>query len=104
MTVYGMLLAQLLFEIEAADMDYPKRYGLVLRAMGAALKAGFDVGIRVDPVDPEWPVVYIELPDGQVSWHMPQHGREWDGHDTITKYKRCRAFAKPYDVRQGATS
>lgn len=38
------------------------------------------------------PVVYIELPTGQVSWHMPEHPRAWDGHSTSLKYRRIRQF------------
>lgn len=49
--------------------------------------------------DPDWPVVFIELPTGQVSWHISlsdldlfQHVNTgdmvWDGHDTSEKYRR----------------
>lgn len=96
LSVHGMLLAQLLAEIEASDADYQTRYGLVWRAAGAAAKAGLSVGARLDPSEPDWPVIYIELPDGQVSWHMPKHDREWDGHTTDTKYERCHAYAARY--------
>lgn len=85
-------LAQALIEIEQADAhqppEYGVRYGAVLAAMYAAWKCGFPVGIAIDPKEPDWPVVYIELPTGQVSWHMPRHIREWDGHDTAEKYNR----------------
>lgn len=87
-------LAHDLILIEAHDTDYAERYALVLQAMAAASSKGYAVGIRIDPDDPEWPVVYIELPTGQVSWHMPQHPVPWDGHDTAEKYRRCRAFAE----------
>jgi len=44
-------------------------------------------------------VIYIDLPSGQVSWHLPDrdlryfgdqpvYEGEWDGHSTETKYKR----------------
>jgi hypothetical protein len=43
--------------------------------------------------EPEWPVLYIELPGaGQVSWHMPQHSKAWDGHDHAVKRDRVRAY------------
>jgi hypothetical protein len=86
-------LAALLAAIERNDSEYDLRYALVLRAMAVARDLGFAVGIRIDPADPEWPVVYIELPTGQVSWHMPQHPAPWDGHDTAEKYRRCREYA-----------
>ena len=62
----GML--QLMLErIEQHDTDYPTRYGLVLQAVDWAHAAGLKTGIGLDPDEPEWPVVYIELPTGQVS-------------------------------------
>lgn len=54
--------------------------------------------------DPEWlNVVYIELPEGQVSWHiheselplfarLPRGTTPWDGHTTDEKYARIRAY------------
>lgn len=85
-------LAAVLAEIEANDTNYEVRYGLVLRAMAAAAALGYRVGIAVDHAEPEWPVVYIELPTGQVSWHMPAHSEAFDGHSTAEKYERCRAY------------
>lgn len=96
-------LAELLTMIEANDGAYGLRYGLVLEAVWRAHELGYQAGVRVDPQNPEWPVVYIELlmPDGsfgQVSWHIPQHPVPWDGHRTPEKYARCRAFAQPLAV------
>ena len=46
-------------------------------------------------------IVFIDLPTGQVSWHIHDselylfnhldrfQGRIWDGHTTEEKYKRC---------------
>lgn len=55
--------------------------------------------------DPEWEqCVYIELPTGQVSWHLKvgeeanfahlqwREGPSWDGHDTPEKYRRLAAI------------
>lgn len=61
-----------------------------------------------DPSEPAWPVVFIELPTGQLSWHVSPDdvdlfahvdtygkdtpGRpEWDGHSTEEKYGRLGA-------------
>lgn len=85
-------LRKTLLEIEENDLNYPVRYGLVLRAMYLAHEAGFPAGIRMDNLAPEWPVVYIDLPTGQISWHMPQYYTTWDGHDTDTKYARIRKW------------
>ncbi len=80
--------------IEVSDTmgDYDRRYRLIIHAMALATEVGMQVGIRLDPGEPEWPVVYIELPTGQVTWHMPQHSHEWDGHDTQEKYRRVRDY------------
>ncbi|WP_143020280.1 hypothetical protein [Sinosporangium album] len=59
-----------------------------------------------DPEEPEWPLVYIDTPEGQLSWHIapsdlylfahvPIVGNDvavWDGHDTPEKYRRLRAL------------
>lgn len=86
------MLQLMLEEIESHDTDYAERYGYVLHAMSWAHTAGLQTGIAIDPADPDWPVVYIELPTGQVSWHMPAHPEPYDGHSTVEKYQRSRAF------------
>lgn len=85
-------LAHTLTLIAQHDTDYPIRYELVFRAIPLALAAGYPAGVALDPVEPDWPVVYIELPDGQVSWHMPAHPVEFDGHSTEEKYRRITAY------------
>jgi len=87
-------LEMMLSLISAADHanDYAARYRFILHAMHLAERRGFETGVRIDPEEPEWPVVYIELPTGQVSWHMPQHARPWDGHTTEQKYSRIQDF------------
>jgi hypothetical protein len=87
-------LAELLALIERYDADYEARYDLVLEAVWTSRRLGYAAGFRIDPTEPEWPVAYIELPTGQVSWHLPQHPKPWDGHDTPEKYRRCRAYGQ----------
>lgn len=82
-----------LLQIVENDLNYDVRYGLVLKAMYLANVLGHEVGIRIDPYEPNWPVVYIELPAGQVSWHMPKHDRPWDGHNTEEKHERINRQA-----------
>ncbi len=94
----AQMLRWTLADIEAADTNYPVRYGLVLRALDLATRAGLSAGIAIDPAEPDWPVVYIELPTGQVSWHMPAHPVSFDGHSTEEKYSRCRAFVEAPDA------
>lgn len=55
-----------------------------------------------DPLTPGWPVLYIEAPTGQLSWHIHPDDvwlfprvpvveeYPWDQHSTRTKYKRIR--------------
>jgi len=92
--MYTDVLKKTLKEIEKYDLDIPVRYGLVLRALLFAHDLGMHAGIRIDENDPTWPVVYIELPTGQVSWHLPQHVDIWDGHDTDIKYQRINEWVK----------
>jgi hypothetical protein len=77
--------------------DYDQRNRLVIEAVAQAQGLGFLAGYRIDTEQPAWPVAVIELvmPDGseaQVSWHLPEHPRRWDGHDTDEKYRRVHAF------------
>ena len=91
-------LAYVLNEIVEQDTNHDARYRLVFEAMCVALEIGYKAGIRIDPNEPEWPVVYIELPDlGQVSWHMPQLPQEWDGHSTEEKFDRIRQFSEAHN-------
>lgn len=87
-------LRQVLAEIAAHDTQYAERYVLVFRAIPLALAAGYRAGVRIDDAEPGWPVAYIELPTGQVSWHMPEHEHPFDGHSTDEKYQRVRAFVE----------
>ena len=69
-----------------------------------AQQVGYTVGIKEDPEEPEWPILFIDLPTGQVSWHLPRHqiiplwpylwtyDKEWDGHDLEEKRIRLHKF------------
>jgi hypothetical protein len=94
------MLGEVLGLIQENDSNYDVRYGLVLEAVTAAHCLGYEAGFRIDPQEPEWPVAFIELPSGQVSWHLPQHAQPWDGHDTPEKYARVDDFRKQL-VSQG---
>jgi hypothetical protein len=98
-------LGGLLQAIKESDLDYERRFGLVLEAMVIAMKHGYKVGFTSDPIELDWPVAFIELPQGQLSWHLPRHERDWDGHTTAEKFARIDAFlaawpAQP-DYEQG---
>lgn len=77
--------------------DYGQRNKLIVAAVSVALSAGYEAGFRIDPANPAWPVAFIELPTGQISWHIPQHIQEWDNHTTEEKYTRIEAFAQYVD-------
>lgn len=72
--------------------DYANRNRAVIAALHHALAYGYEAGIRVDEDDLAWPIVFIELPTGQVTWHIEQHGNGWDGHDTEQKYARVKEY------------
>lgn len=76
---------------------YEARNAKVIDALSLAQHLGYQVGVRHDPAEPGWPVVYIELPTGQVSWHLPAHERGWDGHTSDEKYERIRAYKEMVD-------
>jgi len=67
-----------------------------------ALQQGYKVGLRVDANDPDWPVLMIDLPTGQVGYHLPKaevtvedwpaYDGEWDGHSLIEKRMRVEKF------------
>ena len=78
-------------ELEAkVNAVYSERNRLASAFARMALVAGFKAGKGVDPDETKWPVVYVETPNGQVSWHiaeqdadvlsgLPEYGGEWDG-------------------------
>lgn len=85
------------------DSVYRERQHLV-----ANLASRFPSCLVNTPPDEDgvvWPVVYITLPTGQVSWHISPsdldlfkhvaYGDEkWDGHTTEEKYRRLDALTK----------
>lgn len=63
-----------------------------------ASELGYKTGIRDDG---NWSIFYIDLPTGQVSWHIPKldivgmfpyYLDDWDGHDVETKRNRLIEF------------
>ena len=64
-----------------------------------ARQQGYQIGIRNREDD--WPILYVDLPTGQVSWHIPKdeivallpdYPGEWEGHDLKEKRDRLRRF------------
>jgi hypothetical protein len=85
-------LKKTLVLIRMHNTDYETRYTLILQAVFLARLVGLQTGFRIDLDNSEWPVAFIELPTGQVSWHMPQHPVVWDGHTAEEKYERIKEF------------
>ena len=59
----------------------------------------YRVGVKDEKTD--WPILYVDLPTGQVSWHIPKkelmgdlpiYEGKWDGHDLGTKRNRLKAY------------
>lgn len=73
-------------------------YDAVNHAKKGGLKAGFCVHTPVqDIIDKGWDyrwgvVAYIELPTGQISWHIESPDIQYDGHDYKDKLNRMREF------------
>lgn len=68
--------------------------------LAAALARLFPSCIGIDPEEPDWPVLYIQLPSGQVSYHFSPTDLDlieditrsetvvWDGHTNEDKSLR----------------
>jgi hypothetical protein len=85
------------------DAAYHERNMVVVALARLALELGFKAGIKqhvgVDWEDDWRNIVFIDLPAGQVSWHIHDseahlfyflgaYDGEWDGHTTEEKYER----------------
>lgn len=87
---------------------YTERNIAVALALSLAVKLNYDINIHVEMDEPDWIVVFITLPTGQTSWHIPRTeyrayfpdyapvamGNPWDGHTTEQKNERIQTFAK----------
>ncbi len=81
---------------------YARRNDLVLHAVSLARKSGYKAGFMLHtPMEditsgrwgPEWCIVAcIELPTGQITWHMDSRGLVYDGHSDSTKWTRIRVY------------
>lgn len=88
------------FESSTLEDAYRDRNLAVLALARLAIKSGHRAGLR--DRDSDWPIVTIDLPTGQVTWHIPRaeappdlpdYPDEWDGHNLAQKQERVRAFA-----------
>lgn len=88
---------------------YSDRTCLVGALVAHAAMRGWRYGWKLDDAleGNEWPVVFVDLPTGQVSWHvaradfdvvfwseMPRYEGTWDGHSTVEKLTRLRTWCQ----------
>ncbi len=86
------------------DEVYVDRNLLALAFAKLAHEAGWKVGWSTDTETPDWRLLYVETPAGQVSWHLPAsmleqttlptHSLPWDGHDVAEKRRRLGEWLK----------
>ncbi len=83
------------------DDAYFDRNQAVMAMAKLAMLHGYTVGLHTDPDEPEWPVLMIELPEGQIGYHLPKneiigewpvYDKEWDGHSLDEKRARIDKF------------
>ena len=88
---------------DTLEEAYFDRNQAVLLAARLARTLGLRTGWHTDPDEPGWPVLFIELPTGQVSWHIPKAEADtwhpiwfsgWDGHTLEQKRERISDFLK----------
>lgn len=89
------------------DFLYTERARVAVALARGCRQMGCAVGFGYDAAEPDWPVLFIELPIGQVSWHLSPHARatlaadiaddsawRWDGHTTDEKYRRLDEWSR----------
>lgn len=94
---------------EAMEREYlyTERARCAIAIARGCRRMGLRVGIAVDPKDPDWPVLFVDLPTGQCSWHLSPLSRRdlagdiqddptwiWDGHTTEEKYRRLDEWSR----------
>jgi hypothetical protein len=94
--------------LRSQDEVYAERDRCVALIARLAHALGFRVGLGEHPAeDTTWEadwrtIVFVDLPSGQISWHIRAHERawfeglppyagKWDGHSTEEKYRRVLA-------------
>ena len=89
------------------------RIGIRLWLLSLSLLPAGQKKTAIEGWDEAWHnCIYIDLPTGQVSWHihdremvqfshLPSYEGEWDGHDTPEKYRRLAALATTKETQRG---
>jgi hypothetical protein len=88
---------------EGLDAIYEDRNCTVLLAARLAQLLGYDVRWDDARAPEVWPVLFVQLPTGSVSWHLEPKwhsvldapaGGAWDGHTNADKAERIRRFLR----------
>jgi hypothetical protein len=105
--IFGTFLEQVNQVGEAAQIRkqltevYQDRNLLAQLVGKLAQRSGIEVKWGIDSDNPDWPVLFIELPEvGQVSWHISNQdtflpadsGGVWDHHTNADKEGRIKRF------------
>lgn len=71
-------------------------------ALACDHQAGWHEPEVADADADQWAIVWVDTPEGQVSWHVPKEiastsrlpeaGKHWDGHDRTEKNDRLKAL------------
>ncbi|HID69070.1 MAG TPA: hypothetical protein EYP35_01105 [Desulfobacterales bacterium] len=89
------------------DDAYFDRNQAVMAMARLAMSQGFKVGLLINPNEEDWPVLMIDLPTGQVGYHLPRdevigqwpkYDGEWDGHSLSEKRDRIAMFINSSDL------
>jgi len=84
---------------DTLEEAYEDRNLAVMLLARLALLQTWPMGVREDPAEPGWSLLFIDLPCGQVSWHLPteeivgkwpHYDKGWDGHSLWEKRQRLR--------------
>lgn len=87
----------------ADDKDvYKQRTEIFALAMHLARQLKYEVGARRDKEEPDWPVLCIQLPTGQLAIHakaedvpvmeLPAFKHAYDGHSDEDKSRRIKEY------------
>jgi len=94
-------------EIDTRNKAYAERNMCIALIARLAEMLGYNVGMKRhegEDWEDDWRhVIFIDLPTGQLSWHLHDsemenfpgivpYLKEWDGHTTEEKYQRIAAF------------
>jgi hypothetical protein len=87
---------------------YAERNRLAQALAKMSMEMEYNVGIKDDKEDKDYVILYIDLPTGQVSWHIPkkeligkfpEYNGNWDSHDTKSKIERVVEYIKRGEMR-----